>query len=235
MTSLFLDACRGPGNAPPSPVDHAPGGALPARVPGGAQQGLVPRAVQEPGAGRRGDAAADPALRLRRRHPVFGSAGPAGGDGPAGGLHRRGPDHPDARAGRGRPRPDRSRSIRRRRRPSCSRPSRRCARPAGRDAPHRVRRRAVHRGHLRDRGQDLEAVHRDQEALLPRAGRRPPAAGADRRGDRAIPAGPGRGRRPGHPDLRFLAGGGVGRGLGGAGGRARPPRWWRRCAPAACR
>ena len=86
-----------PGHAPPAAVDDAPGGPLPARVPGGAQQGLVPRAVQEPGAGGRGDPAADPALRLRRRHPVLGPADPAGGDGPAGGLHRRGPDPAPAR------------------------------------------------------------------------------------------------------------------------------------------
>ena len=94
-----------PGNPPSSPLADATGGTLPARVPGGTQPGLVPGAVQEPGAGGGGDPAADPALRVRRRHPVLGSADPARGDGAAGGLHRRGPHHSQPGAHRRRPGP----------------------------------------------------------------------------------------------------------------------------------
>ena len=52
------------------------------------------------------------------------------------------------------------------------------ARQAGRHAAHRLRGRAVHRRHLRHRGQDRQELRRDQEVLLPRARDGAPPAGA---------------------------------------------------------
>ena len=117
-------------------------------------EGQLPRALQDAEAGRRGDAAADPALRLRRRDPVLGPAGAARGDGAGGRVHRRG--------ARGCRRPCARRPIWRasRRFDPAARTGfvmetiRRCARELARDAAHRLRRRAVHGRHLRHRGED---------------------------------------------------------------------------------
>ena len=67
-------------------------------------------------------------------------------------------------------------------------------RQARRHAAHRFRRRAVHHGDLRHRGQDRQALRADQEALLsePETAHRLLARSA---GDARLPARPGRGRR----------------------------------------
>src|SRR5688572_27811997 len=74
----------------PTDLAHAPSRALSAGVswdPGGG--GLVPGPLLQPGPGNRGDAAADPALRLRRGDPVLRHPGGGGRPGPEGELPRR--------------------------------------------------------------------------------------------------------------------------------------------------
>ena len=66
---------RGGDRAAPR-LDDAPGRPLPAGIPGDpGGGGLVPRPLLQPGLRRRGDAPADPPLRLRRRDPVLGHPG----------------------------------------------------------------------------------------------------------------------------------------------------------------
>ena len=101
---------------------------------------------------------------------------------------------------------------------------------ARRHAADRLRGRAVHGRDLRDRGQDREDLQRDQEALLPRARRRAPAAGADRRGDARLPARADPRRRAGGAALRFVGRRAVGRGLRDVRAAADARRWSRSCA-----
>ena len=66
----FLAACRRQPVAHRPDLDHAPGGALPARVPGAARQGRLRDADTHAGPGSGGDPAAAAALRTRRRDPL---------------------------------------------------------------------------------------------------------------------------------------------------------------------
>ena len=71
-------------------LDHAAGGPLPARVPRDARQGgRLPHAVQDAGAGLRGDAAADRSARRRRGDLVLRHPDPARDDGHAARLSPR--------------------------------------------------------------------------------------------------------------------------------------------------
>ena len=225
--SLYSACLPRRGDAAAPALDDAPGGTLPARVPADPPERLVPGAVQDAAAGRRGHPAADPPLRLRRRDPVLRPAGAAGGDGTGGAVHRTGAAacrRPCARPTIWRACPLRSDQADRLR----ARDHPPGARAAGRgDAAHRLRGRAVHRRHLRHRGQDRQELQRDQEAVLPRARGGAPPAGAAGRDDARLPAGAGRRRRAGDPDLRFVGRRGLARRLGalragadrGAGGR----------------
>ena len=235
--SLFLDACRGLATPrPPLWMMRQAGRYLPEYREVRKKVSFL-ELCKTPGAGRRGDAAADPALRLRRRHPVLGPAGAAGGDGPGGGVHRRGPDPAPPGPHRRRPGPDRARSSPAQKTPYVLETIERVRAglsPAETPligfagAPFTVATYAIE-------GKTSKRFLETKKLLYQQPADRAPAAGPAGREHPRLPAGPGGGRRPGHPDLRFLAGGGLGRRVERVRARADRGAGGRRCAPAACR
>ena len=77
-------------------------------------------------------------------------------------------------------------------------------RAAGGGATHRVRRRAVHRRQLPDRGRPVQELRQGQGPHARRAGPLGTTGRAPGRPGRRLPAGPGRGRRAGAAALRQL-------------------------------
>ena len=181
----------------------AAGRPLHGRVPRPPRPGLVPRALQDPRAGRRGHRRRRVEARRRCRDPL-----------------RRHPADPRAagtrprvlegrRAGHPRPDPDG-----RRRRPAPAARDGRTARlrhrgrsadprgPAAGRPADRLRRRAVHPRLLRDRGRRLAELREGQDLHVPRPRRLGRADGPARRRDGRLPARAGGGRGPGPPALR---------------------------------
>ncbi len=206
----------------PSRVAHAPGRALPPRIPSGARRGgRLHRAVHHAAPRHRGHAAAHPPLRLRRGDPVLGHPHGAVGHGPGAAL--RGGRGPPARAGARRGRSGRAgRGGRGGAGRADLRDGARCPRGPRRPSRHgadRLRGKPLDRRLLHGRGAGRGRVRRGAPRRLPRPGLLRRGDGEARGGDAGLSARPG-GRGGGGADaLRFLGRAALAAGLPALGDR----------------